>query len=147
GANTLAPRNAGTKIQRRPRTCVVSRGSSLFSDGTDIDVVVLRGRSNTDICLGDSFTIRRSFRQVALPPSCLQPLFMVRCNSSSLPPVREVTLMRQPFSRSHSNEHHSQTFNNALLPPASDLIRVGSRRWFLQTGLAGLAGVSLLDTL
>jgi hypothetical protein len=30
-----------------------------------------------------------------------------------------------------------------LQPPASDLIRVGSRRWFLQTGLAGLAGLSL----
>src|SRR5256885_380261 len=27
-------------------------------------------------------------------------------------------------------------------PPASDLIRVGSRRWFLQAGLAGLAGLS-----
>src|SRR6266511_4471293 len=33
-------------------------------------------------------------------------------------------------------------------PPASDLIRVGgSRRWFLQTGLAGLAGLSLPDLL
>ena len=34
-----------------------------------------------------------------------------------------------------------------MLPPAGDLLRVGSRRWFLQTGLAGLAGVSLADTL
>jgi uncharacterized protein (DUF1501 family) len=34
-----------------------------------------------------------------------------------------------------------------LSPPASDLIRVGSRRWFLQTGLAGLAGLSLPDLL
>jgi uncharacterized protein (DUF1501 family) len=34
-----------------------------------------------------------------------------------------------------------------LQPPASDLIRVGSRRWFLQTGLAGLAGLSLPDLL
>src|SRR5262249_10877751 len=32
-------------------------------------------------------------------------------------------------------------------PPGSDLIRVGSRRWFLQTGLAGLAGLSLPDLL
>jgi hypothetical protein len=28
-------------------------------------------------------------------------------------------------------------------PPAQDTIRIGSRRWFLQTGLAGVAGVSL----
>ena len=34
-----------------------------------------------------------------------------------------------------------------LLPPSRDLVRVGSRRWFLQTGLAGLAGLSLADTL
>ncbi|MCE9561754.1 MAG: DUF1501 domain-containing protein [Planctomycetes bacterium] len=36
---------------------------------------------------------------------------------------------------------------NSLLPPGRDLIRVGSRRWFLQTGLAGFAGLSLADTL
>src|SRR5207248_4362216 len=34
-----------------------------------------------------------------------------------------------------------------LQPPSSDLIRVGSRRWFLQTGLAGLAGLSLPELL
>jgi hypothetical protein len=34
-----------------------------------------------------------------------------------------------------------------LLPTQADLVRVGSRRWFLQTGLAGLAGMSLADTL
>jgi hypothetical protein len=34
----------------------------------------------------------------------------------------------------------------SLLPPR-DLIRVGSRRWFLQTGLAGFAGLTLADTL
>ena len=28
-----------------------------------------------------------------------------------------------------------------------DLLQVGSRRWFLQTGLAGLAGLTLADTL
>jgi hypothetical protein len=28
-------------------------------------------------------------------------------------------------------------------PPARDTIRIGSRRWFLQTGLAGVAGLSL----
>jgi len=30
-----------------------------------------------------------------------------------------------------------------LCPASKDFIRVGSRRWFLQTGLAGLAGISL----
>jgi uncharacterized protein (DUF1501 family) len=44
--------------------------------------------------------------------------------------------------------HHHREHGAALLqPPASDLIRVGSRRWFLQTGLAGLAGLSLPDLL
>src|SRR5882672_7090130 len=32
---------------------------------------------------------------------------------------------------------------SSLCPAPWDLIRVGSRRWFLQTGLAGLAGLSL----
>ncbi|MFO0875900.1 MAG: DUF1501 domain-containing protein [Gemmataceae bacterium] len=35
----------------------------------------------------------------------------------------------------------------AVVPPATDMLRVGSRRWFLQTGLAGLAGLTLADTL
>jgi uncharacterized protein (DUF1501 family) len=40
--------------------------------------------------------------------------------------------------------HHAREHTAALLQPAAtDLIRVGSRRWFLQTGLAGLAGLSL----
>ncbi|HEV3257046.1 MAG TPA: DUF1501 domain-containing protein [Gemmataceae bacterium] len=43
---------------------------------------------------------------------------------------------------------HDREHGGALLqPPAADLIRVGSRRWFLQTGLAGLAGLSLPDLL
>ncbi|HYI65857.1 MAG TPA: ABC transporter permease subunit [Candidatus Limnocylindrales bacterium] len=29
------------------------------------------------------------------------------------------------------------------MPSAGDTIRVGSRRWFLQTGMAGMAGLSL----
>jgi uncharacterized protein (DUF1501 family) len=32
-------------------------------------------------------------------------------------------------------------------PAASDLVRIGSRRWFLQMGLAGMAGLSLSDVL
>ena len=49
--------------------------------------------------------------------------------------------------QAHSAQHRAQTFNNALMPPAHDLLRSGSRRWFLQTGLAGLAGLTLADTL
>jgi hypothetical protein len=40
-------------------------------------------------------------------------------------------------------EHTDVAWRNPLQPAASDLIRVGSRRWFLQTGLAGMAGLSL----
>src|SRR5262249_14937316 len=43
----------------------------------------------------------------------------------------------------HDAEHAASVRHSPLLPAASDLIRVGSRRWFLQTGLAGLAGLSL----
>jgi uncharacterized protein (DUF1501 family) len=34
-----------------------------------------------------------------------------------------------------------------MMPPPADLFRVGSRRWFLQTGIAGIAGLSLPDLL
>src|SRR5690349_5550343 len=50
----------------------------------------------------------------------------------------------------HPSQHaaHALAHTSALLqPPARDLIRVGSRRWFLQTGLAGLAGLTLPDLL
>ena len=46
-------------------------------------------------------------------------------------------------NRYHDAEHTGAACNNLLQPAASDLIRVGSRRWFLQTGLTGLAGLSL----
>jgi hypothetical protein len=32
---------------------------------------------------------------------------------------------------------------SGLFAPANDLVRIGSRRWFLQTGVAGVAGLSL----
>jgi uncharacterized protein DUF1501 len=32
---------------------------------------------------------------------------------------------------------------NSFAPPPADMIRVGSRRWFLQAGMAGMAGLSL----
>jgi hypothetical protein len=56
--------------------------------------------------------------------------------------------MPPPTSRAgHTAWHRSHTAGSLLQPPANDHLRVGSRRWFLQTGLAGLAGLSLADTL
>src|SRR5215471_13411782 len=46
-------------------------------------------------------------------------------------------------STRHDAEHARAAARSPLQPPPRDLIRVGSRRWFLQTGLAGVAGVSL----
>src|SRR6185437_3040406 len=43
---------------------------------------------------------------------------------------------------SHDKQHDRAAFL-PFAPPATDLLRVGSRRWFLQTGWAGLAGLSL----
>src|SRR5579872_2451662 len=40
-------------------------------------------------------------------------------------------------------EHESGTNRSPFRPAARDMIRVGSRRWFLQTGVAAFAGVSL----
>jgi hypothetical protein len=47
----------------------------------------------------------------------------------------------------HDTDHQMGSSRNPLQPPPRDLLRAGSRRWFLQTGLAGLAGLSLADTL
>lgn len=51
------------------------------------------------------------------------------------------------LSRNHGAQHRASIQGNPLLPPQGDLLRVGSRRWFLQTGLAGLAGLTLADVL
>jgi hypothetical protein len=45
------------------------------------------------------------------------------------------------------NLQHGHASASAFRPAPKDLIRVGSRRWFLQTGLAGLTGMSLPDLL
>jgi Protein of unknown function (DUF1501) len=49
--------------------------------------------------------------------------------------------------RGHAAEHRSASRRALLQPAGSDLIRIGSRRWFLQTGLAGMAGLSLPNLL
>src|SRR5262249_20508911 len=43
----------------------------------------------------------------------------------------------------HGADHAAAVCHSPLRPAASDLIRIGSRRWFLQTGLPGLAGLAL----
>src|SRR5438270_9247637 len=52
-----------------------------------------------------------------------------------------------PRSIQHAAQHCVATRSAVLQPPGRDLIRVGSRRWFLQTGLAGVAGLTLPDLL
>src|SRR5262245_14478877 len=52
--------------------------------------------------------------------------------------------MRRP---SQPIRHDLEHGCSLLQPPGADLIRVGSRRWFLQTGIGGLAGLSLPDLL
>jgi hypothetical protein len=52
--------------------------------------------------------------------------------------------MTSPFDDSrHYAQHVRSTLVSPLRPTSHDLIRVGSRRWFLQTGMAGMAGLSL----
>src|SRR5438876_11667434 len=55
--------------------------------------------------------------------------------------------MPDPSHPTHGADHAAASSHNPLQPAASDLIRVGSRRWFLQTGLAGVAGLSLPNLL
>jgi hypothetical protein len=44
---------------------------------------------------------------------------------------------------SHHHAHLRSTQSSPFSPPPRDTIRVGSRRWFLQTGVAGMAGMTL----
>jgi uncharacterized protein (DUF1501 family) len=55
--------------------------------------------------------------------------------------------MTTTFSTGCHDADHAAVCHSPLQPTATDLIRVGSRRWFLQTGLASLAGLSLPDLL
>jgi Protein of unknown function (DUF1501) len=47
----------------------------------------------------------------------------------------------------HLSEHQKAARRALFKPAAQDLVRVGSRRWFLQTGCAGIAGLSLSSLL
>lgn len=51
------------------------------------------------------------------------------------------------FGNQHATEHTTSTCRSPFRPVGRDLIRVGSRRWFLQTGLAGIGGLSLAQML
>lgn len=53
----------------------------------------------------------------------------------------------KPWNQQHDAAHRTGTSHSPLQPPTADTLRVGSRRWFLQTGLAGLVGLTLADTL
>jgi hypothetical protein len=44
---------------------------------------------------------------------------------------------------SHHHAHLRSAQSSPFSPPPRDTIRVGSRRWFLQTGVAGMAGMTL----
>ncbi|MBL9093637.1 MAG: DUF1501 domain-containing protein [Planctomycetaceae bacterium] len=55
--------------------------------------------------------------------------------------------MAHRTTSAHDVAHTSALERNPMWPPRGDLIRVGSRRWFLQMGTAGLAGLSLPDLL
>ena len=46
-------------------------------------------------------------------------------------------------SHGHAQQHRFASGASPFGPRAQDLVHVGKRRWFLQTGLSGLAGVSL----
>src|SRR5690349_20023171 len=56
-----------------------------------------------------------------------------------------VWMPRISKQRSHQADHAAADIGSAVRPALSNLIRVGSRRWFLQAGLAGLGGLSLAN--
>ena len=50
-------------------------------------------------------------------------------------------------SHVHDGQHASGRGASPLAPREADVIRVGSRRWFLQTGVSGIGGLSLAELL
>lgn len=51
--------------------------------------------------------------------------------------------MKRADQSRHAADHLAQVARSPFRPAECDLVRVGSRRWFLQTGLAGVGGLSL----
>ena len=51
--------------------------------------------------------------------------------------------MSSATEKSGSSAGHGHSPANLFVRPRADLIRVGTRRWFLQTGMSGVAGLSL----
>ena len=51
--------------------------------------------------------------------------------------------MMTPTFDAHAVDHQSATAGSPFAPTADSLIRVGSRRWFLQLGMTGAAGLSI----
>ena len=48
-----------------------------------------------------------------------------------------------PAASSHAHGHQLASAFSHFQPAAQDLFRAGSRRWFLQTGMAGIGGLSM----
>ena len=51
--------------------------------------------------------------------------------------------MQGMSSRCNSSEHAASGMTPLFSPAGGDLLRINSRRWFLQTGLTGMAGLTL----
>ncbi len=57
---------------------------------------------------------------------------------------RPIALGNSPKHRSPHDAHHlSASQASPFAPAATDLVQVGSRRWFLQAGISGVMGLSL----
>ncbi len=79
---------------------------------------------------------------------CLKPTFDSRLRTSSQILTRHKTRSVLSTSKgnamsSHSSHHQKHSEISPFAPAANDLHQVRSRRWFLQTGLAGFGGLSL----
>ncbi len=54
-----------------------------------------------------------------------------------------MSLSESPRSLSHAVRHQRAVAEHPLAPQSSPLVHVGSRRWFLQLGMTGAAGLSI----
>ena len=63
--------------------------------------------------------------------------------AASLQARKKETMTMSSSVHQHDREHAMGTGGSPFAPLPHDLLRVGSRRWFLQTGLGGIAGLTL----